>query len=106
MNEQFEKWFENETKAQYAAPNEKAWAFAAWQASREALWQTMDSAPKDGTFFVCYDKKPSIEYGYDIHNAFFDLERERFVACNDSDTDIYDIMPTHWMIPVLPKQGE
>ena len=64
-------------------------------------WQPIETAPKDGTIFWCYDKKPSEHYGYDQHRCFWDCERQQFIASDDSNTDIFDIAPTHWM--PLPK---
>lgn len=54
MNEQFEKWFEEKldgfSRANILRFVGKSIMIECWQASREALWQTIDSAPMDGSF--------------------------------------------------------
>lgn len=68
------------------------------------MWMPIETAPKDGSIFWCYDKKPSIDYGYDQHRCCWDSGINQFVACEDSCTDIYDISPTHWMPLIDPPR--
>ena len=91
MNEQFEKWADS----RLLTMRERTVAKVAWQASREALWQTMDSPPMDGTVVDL------IIDGIRVCDAYFCNTNKKFwVASSYGFSD----NPTHWMIPVLPKQ--
>ena len=92
MNEQFEKWLKTQPPFM---ESEELIAESAWQASREALWQTMDSPPMDGTVVDL------IIDGIRVCDAYFCNTNKKFwVASSYGFSD----NPTHWMIPVLPKQ--
>lgn len=60
--------------------------------------------PPDEVVWV-YDKKPSKDYGYDVHTAKREMKNGdwRWVAGDDADTDPYDIEPTHWTAFVRPE---
>jgi hypothetical protein len=103
MSEQFEKWFEEELDS-FSRSNAlrfglKKTMYQCWQSSREALWQTMDSAPLDGSYFLIYDGDRIIEGFWKEETKYDD---EGFYASDKYPSEIFNA--THWMIPVLPKQ--
>ena len=64
-----------------------------------------DRLPEEGESVWVYDKKPSIEYGRDVHTAMM-MEfgfGVRWLAGDDGETDPQDINPTHWMPITRPE---
>ena len=59
-------------------------------------WVDISLAPKDGSIIFVYDPKPSIEYGPDFHDVYWDKERLAFVAKEGVCTDPYDVYPESW----------
>ena len=62
----------------------------------KSAWLDMKFAPRDGRKIIVYDPKPSVELGPDIHEAYFDTDHDRFVACKGVPTDPFDIQPEAW----------
>lgn len=66
-------------------------------------WLDMEYAPKDGSIITVYDPKPSVEYGPDIHKAFYDKSKDMFVATENISVDPYDIEPESWLCEDVDK---
>lgn len=66
----------------------------------ENKWQKIETAPKDGTRILCYEKGNLIQIAY-----FWD--RNWYYSEN---VDEYTMDPTHWMYlprpPITKKEGE
>lgn len=103
MNEQFEKWLEEETMGT-ATKAEKELAERAWNAALESQWQPIETIPHDLFVDVWVSAKNIPDYGRrmtdvcrtDKHSsAWVNIEK-----CYLTD----DLRPTRWMLP--PKAPE
>lgn len=100
QREAFEKWWEDHglqddgEDSQYSVAA-YSWAKRAWQAATANQWQTIETAPKDGTDVVVYlaNNRPPIVAGYF-------KETNEWLAY---DEPMNPVFPTHWMpLPPAP----
>lgn len=59
-------------------------------------WAPIEQAPRDGSIAIVYDEKPGEDYGPDVHPAYYDARKRWWVAWA-TETDPYDIDPTHFL---------
>lgn len=58
-------------------------------------WVSCDIRPVGGKPVWVYDPKPSVEYGPDVHKAYWDSNYEKWIGA-DEDVDPFDISPSVW----------
>lgn len=76
--------------------------------THEAVWQPIETAPKDGTHFLGYGapaySSPGIAETYADEDYLGELYWVLFIR-NDAETDCWE--PTHWMpLPEPPSVTE
>jgi hypothetical protein len=101
MNEQFDKWFKEQTKDEYITPNERAWAFAGWKASRNHLWHPIETAYLDGRDMILLSDDIIICNGYYHPGDKYD-DAGFYTDTKQGKLPVYN--PSHYMICILPQQ--